>query len=45
MPRAGLISFRSPLANAVLGARVGDIIEANEPLGEIIVITAETGSS
>ncbi len=44
-PPRGLISFRSPLANAVLGARVGDIIEANEPLGEIIVITAETGSS
>ena len=33
----GLISFRSPLAQAVLGARVGDIIEAAEPLGEIEV--------
>jgi transcription elongation GreA/GreB family factor len=31
----GLISFRSPMAQAVLGARVGDVIEANEPLGEI----------
>ena len=31
----GLISFRSPLAQAVLGARAGDIIEAKEPLGEI----------
>ena len=31
----GLISFRAPLAAAILGARVGDIIEANEPLGEI----------
>lgn len=31
----GLISFRSPLAQAVLGARPGDIIEAKEPLGEI----------
>ena len=32
----GLISFRAPLANAVLGAKVGEIIEAAEPLGEII---------
>jgi transcription elongation GreA/GreB family factor len=32
-----LISFRSPLAQAVLGARPGDIIDAEEPLGEIIV--------
>lgn len=31
----GLISFRSPLAAAILGARVGDIVEAAEPLGEI----------
>ena len=31
----GLISFRSPLAQAILGARPGDIIEAPEPLGEI----------
>jgi transcription elongation GreA/GreB family factor len=32
-----LISVRSPLAQAILGARSGDIIEADEPLGEIIV--------
>ena len=31
----GLISFRSPLAQAILGAEVGDVIEAAEPLGEI----------
>jgi transcription elongation GreA/GreB family factor len=31
----GLISFRSPVAQALLGARTGDIIEAGEPLGEI----------
>ena len=31
----GLISFRSPLAAAILGARAGDIVEAAEPLGEI----------
>jgi transcription elongation GreA/GreB family factor len=34
----GLISFRSPLAQAILGARPGDIIEADEPLGEIEVM-------
>lgn len=34
----GLISFRSPLAAAVIGARVGDIIEAAEPLGEIEIL-------
>jgi transcription elongation GreA/GreB family factor len=34
-PSRGLISFRSPLATAILGAKVGDIIEADEPLGEI----------
>ena len=33
----GLISFRSPMAQAVLGAKSGDIIEADEPLGEIEV--------
>lgn len=34
----GLISFRSPLAAAILGARSGDIIEAAEPLGEIEIV-------
>lgn len=34
----GLISFRSPLAQAILGARAGDIIEAAEPLGEIEIL-------
>ena len=37
----GLISFRAPLAQAVMGARAGDIIEAAEPLGEILVVTAQ----
>lgn len=36
----GLISFRSPLAQAVMGARPGDIVEAAEPLGEIEVTAA-----
>ncbi len=35
----GRISFRAPLAAAVLGARPGDIVEAPEPLGEIEVVT------
>src|ERR1700760_535663 len=29
-PARGLISFRSPLASAVMGARINDVIEANE---------------
>ena len=33
----GWISFRSPMAQAILGARTGDIIEAGEPLGEMQV--------
>ena len=33
----GWISFRSPMAQAILGARAGDVIEASEPLGEIEV--------
>jgi transcription elongation GreA/GreB family factor len=35
----GLISFRAPLAAAVLGARPGDIVEAPEPLGEIEIVS------
>ena len=34
-PARGLISVHSPLAQAVIGARIGDIVEAKEPLGEI----------
>jgi transcription elongation GreA/GreB family factor len=37
-PARGLISFRSPLAQTVLGARANDIIEATGPLGEIVVL-------
>jgi transcription elongation GreA/GreB family factor len=40
-PAQGLISFRSPLANAVMGARKGDIVEAAEPLGEIAISSIE----
>ena len=35
----GLISFRSPMAQAILGARVSDVVEASEPLGEIEILT------
>ena len=38
----GLISFRSPLAQAILGTRAGDLIEATGPLGEI-EITSNDG--
>jgi len=34
----GLISFRSPLAQAVLGARLGEVVEADEQLGEIEIV-------
>ena len=40
-PSKGLISFRSPLAQAILGARVGEIIEAVEPLGEITIFKVD----
>ena len=33
----GLISFRAPLANAVLGTKAGEVVEAAEPLGEIAI--------
>jgi transcription elongation GreA/GreB family factor len=35
----GLISFRSPMAQAILGARPGDAIEAHGPLGEIEILS------
>jgi transcription elongation GreA/GreB family factor len=38
-PAKGLISFRSPLAAVLIGARAGDIIEAEKPLGEITVLS------
>jgi transcription elongation GreA/GreB family factor len=35
----GWISFRSPMAQAIVGARRGDIIEAAEPLSEIHILS------
>lgn len=37
----GLISHRSPMAQALLGARPGDIVEAPEPLGEIDILSTQ----
>ena len=34
----GLISFRSPMAAAILGSQERDVVEAAEPLGEIEII-------
>jgi len=34
----GLISFRSPLAQAILGAEAHEVIEAPPPLGEIAIL-------
>jgi transcription elongation GreA/GreB family factor len=34
----GLISFRSPLASAILGSQVGDLIEASALLGDIEIV-------
>jgi transcription elongation GreA/GreB family factor len=38
----GMISYRSPMAQAVLGAEPGDIIEADEPLGEMKITNIKT---
>ena len=35
-----LISFRAPLAQAVLGAHIGEVIDAAEPLGEIKIVAS-----
>ena len=37
----GLISHRSPMAQAILGARPGDIVEAPELLGEIDILSVQ----
>ena len=37
----GWISFRSPMAQAILGAKPGDIIEADDPLGEIEITSTD----
>jgi transcription elongation GreA/GreB family factor len=37
----GLISFKSPLAQALLGAVPGEVIEAPPPLGEITLLSTD----
>jgi transcription elongation GreA/GreB family factor len=38
-PRGGLLSWRAPLAQAILGARVGDVVEMEKPPAEISILT------
>jgi transcription elongation GreA/GreB family factor len=40
-PANGLISFRSPVAAAILGSRAGDLIEAGQPLGDIEIVRVD----
>ena len=40
-PAAGRISWRSPLAQALIGARAGDVVEMEKPKAEIEVLTVE----
>jgi transcription elongation GreA/GreB family factor len=40
-PPRGLVSFRSPLAEAIIGARDGEIVEADKPLGEITILAID----
>ncbi|MCX7280608.1 MAG: GreA/GreB family elongation factor [Alphaproteobacteria bacterium] len=39
------ISFRSPMAQAILGARESDVVEASEPLGEIEILAVRATES
>ena len=40
-PAHGLVSWRSPLAQAALGAEEGDTIEMEKPKGEIVVVKVQ----
>ncbi len=37
-PRAGLVSWRAPLAQAILGARAGDVVEMEKPAAELTIL-------
>jgi transcription elongation GreA/GreB family factor len=37
-PKAGLVNFRSPLAQALIGAEVGDTIEMQSPPAELTIL-------
>jgi transcription elongation GreA/GreB family factor len=40
-PGAGLISWRSPVAHAILGAEEGDVVEMQKPPAEILIVKVE----
>jgi transcription elongation GreA/GreB family factor len=40
-PKAGLISWRSPIAEAILGAEQGDVVEMEKPPAEIAILKVE----
>ncbi|HWA89026.1 MAG TPA: GreA/GreB family elongation factor [Rhizomicrobium sp.] len=40
-PAAGTISWRSPLAQAIMGAEVGDIVETASPPAEIEIVAID----
>jgi transcription elongation GreA/GreB family factor len=40
-PAKGLINFRSPLARALIGAEPGDVVEMENPKGELAIVRVE----
>jgi transcription elongation GreA/GreB family factor len=40
-PKAGLVNFRSPLAQALIGAEAGDTVEMASPPAELEIIKVE----
>jgi transcription elongation GreA/GreB family factor len=40
-PKAGLVNFRSPLAQALMGAEVGDTVEMMSPRAELEILKVE----
>jgi transcription elongation GreA/GreB family factor len=40
-PKAGLVNFRSPLAQALIGAEVGDTVEMESPPAELEILNVE----
>jgi transcription elongation GreA/GreB family factor len=40
-PKAGLLNFRSPLAQALIGAEAGDTVEMKSPPAELTIIRVE----
>jgi transcription elongation GreA/GreB family factor len=40
-PKAGLLNFRSPLAQALIGAETGDTVEMKSPPAELTILKVE----